>query len=111
MRLWAHHPSLSTSEGGTPRGVPAEAGCRSEISFQTPWCVGVTHNRLTLLHRPSMHAFGAQNCSNTAALLLILALDQRDLQQGNYRYTDECLHELDLELSDEPARTLTKGDA
>ena len=50
--------------------------------------------------------FGTQDCSNTAALLLILELDKRDLQQGNYCDTEEFLHEMDLEQSDGRARTL-----
>jgi hypothetical protein len=60
----------------------------------------------TPLNRPSILFFGTQDCSNAAALLLILELGKRDLQQGSYRDIEELLHEVDLEQSDGHARTL-----
>lgn len=47
----------------------------------------------TLLHRLGMPAFGTQNCSTTAALLLIRQLDQRDLQQDICRDVDDSLRD------------------
>lgn len=54
--------------------------------------------------RLSVHVSGTRDSHDTAALFLMLELDQRDIQQGNYCDSEAFFDELDRESSGEWAR-------
>jgi hypothetical protein len=53
----------------------------------------------TSRNRRSVQVLGTQDPCNLAALLLILELDHRDIQQGNYCVGEAFFDELDRESS------------